>query len=416
MKFTCFFNLKIVGSFLVVLQTQTAKADVSPELKKIVNYSLSVRSHDFTKVLFDRDVITEKNKNFSELRMDLIQKGSDLMFDTQRVENLTEENFINLVPTALSEEQRSKLFRKYNAAFSPKYYRIFIKTEKTDLYSQSKIFLHEAVHAYQYLFRMPLDLLWFKQQGYTAKNALDYLAFHYEAEAHWFVYQLDPPLAWQDYAQGLFKKEMKHEEARFHVNSMTFGLINYTYNVYSEKLLPVVDQLMSRRDTQYFLPTLAARYFSFPVVSDSLQTPSVHGGYNLNFHRKFSLAIKKAYDEFNLDLRFFQKNSIDQKNIYRPLVDHFVQISSKFDENQKTWILNCWQKVFATVGLSGVHSIKISDYFVPEQGASEEIQKISVFYRQGLDIYQQSLIEYSSTGADDFLQREVELPDPETVN
>lgn len=393
------------------LYSLLAQADLNPLFSQYYEYQ-SNKSKQFLDQMYERGVMNANSHAFAVRRLDLVKQSANLFFASSRVEEMSAQSIQRDRTEILSEDQLKVLTNKYKGIFSPKYFKISLATNQI-FFNQAVVFNHESMHAYQYLFRLPVDFIFLVKSGYSPLQAINILSFHYETEAHWYVHQFTPPQAWNEYLDQISKQDKKHHEAKFHFGTMTFGVFNYLSNKMSSAQIASVDLPDANWNPLRAPPAYVARFYSFPVLYDGIKKPFLLDEADLRYHYKFFLAVKQAYNQFKSDEDEIVLKKGFQKNLLKPLEENIANFLLNLSPEETTWIVQSWKNLFEAVNDQPVSSVRMKDYFIAKADDSERIQKLSAVFQSGLDQYQQALSQYQSVHQKKpLLQMEVDLANP----
>jgi hypothetical protein len=269
------------------------------------------------------------------------------------VYDLLERNAIKvLTPEIKAKLQLNELTCKYkghctelDGLYLPLNHIIFIDTSlKVD--DLRRVFLHELIHAYQFLYRFPIDtatLSKLVQQGkLKSEETSIYLDYFYESQANWKGMQFDPPVPWWRKIENgdLNIRKVTNAVEFFGISTVPVyahilgwpgalvslgGIalqIEYGAHV-TNRLLPDVaqsktfldkyGQLSSKTDAALLLPELAP-------IDDVLTKINGYAAYNFDFHHEYGAAIQKYY--FG-DEKFLFKNDRNDLDIYNELHNEY---------------------------------------------------------------------------------------------
>jgi hypothetical protein len=261
-----------------------------------------------------------------------------------------------LTPEIKNKLQLSDLTCKYeghctslDGLYLPLNNIIFLDTSlgKVDL---ERVFLHELIHAYQFTYRLPIDIATLNtlaQHGKVKSEEVNlYLDYYYEAQANWKGMQYSLPHAWLPEVE---KGDTDHRLRKgfFSNLALMFGpvfvipsgplaivvggasviLVPLYDNVVTDRLLPNVAQSgkfltfekkyapADNFDAVLMLPELIP-------ISDSLSKAAAFHVYNFNFHKEYGDAIQKYYFGSN-GLLF--RNDRDDLKIYNELHNEYYK-------------------------------------------------------------------------------------------
>jgi hypothetical protein len=226
---------------------------------------------------------------------------------------------------------------------------IFLDTTLDDR-ELERVLLHELIHAYQFTYRLPIDIATLNelvQQGKLKSDEVNlYLDYYYEAQANWKGFQFSPPVPWLLELDKGIDQKLKTGVTRLAVSSgvgvstvfvgatagvglAVYGagwLLHIAYgNSTANRLLPDLaksESLFTINNTPQSKFAAAVVLPELVPIDDSLNKFSGFASYNFEFHREYGDAIQKYY--FGKE-RFLFRNDRNDLEIYNKLHNSYYK-------------------------------------------------------------------------------------------
>lgn len=303
----------------------------------------------------DEKLAAVRDKIFSQLNLHRIpQKYKTLLSATWknlssggRILSMDADAQFKLdIPKEFCHEQKC---HKLVAAYLPFVDAIVISTEAPEDELYAWIY-HELVHAFQYTYRLPLDVITLVESGFVNKtDIIDTLKYFYESQANYYTLKITEDPEWLEYgrsgwslAPGSYGKAI--------LSLFSFGQSLRVGNSFMNDYLPLIDNLgwrqghlhTSRGEQLTFHELIVMRNFGWSF------NPSVN--FDLEFHTDYSHAIEQAYfgkipyllAQDGADQKFFKKmHDAYYEKVLSPLIDE-PRCAIALDEVQKSAALVGW--------------------------------------------------------------------------
>lgn len=198
----------------------------------------------------------------------------------------------------------------------------------------SRVLLHELMHAYQYYFRLPLDLPFVGPD-----KAL--LSYYYESQANWYSMTFSPQGPWIEYL--LHNTRRPRTQFKELLSHMSFGLSDKLALKASHDIIPEQEYLIPNVDFGYggapklihddhgiLLDPKTFSVLNMAELEVFLGKPStLNPGLRINhdFHYQFAKAIEIGY--FNNLPFLFNPNRKDQKLFVKMHNNYFRELVAK---------------------------------------------------------------------------------------
>jgi hypothetical protein len=240
---------------------------------------------------------------------------------------------------------------KVDGLYLPVNHIIFIDTSMSDD-DLMRVFLHELIHAYQFTYRLPIDIATMSelvQQGKIKSEEVNlYLDYFYESQANWKGLQFSTPLQWLLKVEKQIDQKLQVGVSRLLVSSgvaastvfigtgTTAGVGAAVYglgwlfqiaygNATANRLLPDLaksQSLLTINNTPQDKLTAALLLPELVPIDDTMTRYNGFAAYNFDFHRDYGAAVQKYY--FGKD-RFLFKNDRNDLEIYNELHNHYYK-------------------------------------------------------------------------------------------
>lgn len=285
-------------------------------------FSLRLGRSDSESSMFTR--IGQSEKTASERVLKLF----DRMVSEDRITILADSEFdALLVGAKLCESVRCETMKGF---YLPSSHQIFIR-DTTDERSFARALYHELYHAYQFLYRLPVDagsLLSAAKSGLLQKQDIaTYLDFFYEAQANWKTMRVYPDSNWKKEFRNSTTAHIKTIALFFAGGGFAHLLLKDTYNAQTNKFLPRSLQI---DPTLKYSPMGPAAALVLPelIAVDKTKTGlNLTGNLDFSFHARYARAIEKSY--FG-DLPFLFAKSRDDLRIFNYLHDRFTLVIGSY--------------------------------------------------------------------------------------
>lgn len=281
------------------------------------------------------------SKNYDKLRYWLSAKACVSLMNSNRIHILNDKNKILLLEKLeLKTANRNDFFssiKNYKGFFVPQLARIFVP-ESQQHNSINETLMHECIHAYQYLYRLPSDIEALKKsQLIKEEEFVEYLSFYYETEAHWLMHKYHAPAAWKKFALKQSESSIS-KFIRVLGNAGSIGLANVAGSKIYNDNVPIPDKIGSYGG----LSNSNVYWFSMPSsVPQSGFLLTFMGGFRFDFQATFLESLQNA--QFKNRAPFlFDTNGLDRK-VFNLLTDNFYTQSDKIKEH-----IESYQKILAS--------------------------------------------------------------------
>lgn len=328
---------------LVPIDQQVIKK-LNNEFNKITLYKVPESFVDINIGMRNRLDFQHMIQRFDQERLQLAYKACQPIIEKNEIFYLTENNIkilfkiLNLDLT--DKDFVVKKFLSYKGLYIPNLNIIFLNSFSDDENLRFESLIHECLHAYQYQYRLPIDLITLEQNNVKNEEKLNFLAYYYEVEAHWLTQKVNVPAAWQDYVQ----------------NSEDFNIYNKYINTSDQNALFSNYQLKETDASKipllgFFIDVhnkLSSYWSTMPfAVFNNRLNKNNEKPYSLDFHKLFLKSL--AHAQFSgRDTFLFDKNGRDQK-IFFDLNENFYNYILKLKSNQNSQILRIdFSKILTT--------------------------------------------------------------------
>ncbi len=260
------------------------------------------------------------------------------------------------------------------------------------------VLLHELIHAYQFTYRLPIDIA--TLADLVAKEKLKqeevglYLDYYYESQANWKALQFDFPDQWyfsisksQKLQIGLSRLLLSGGVAYAAIGTSAgtgfaiYGagwLLGVAYgNAMANRLLPEVaksESWFTLGNTPGNEVVAATTLPELVPIDDTFTRISSFAAYNFDFHRDYGAAIQKYY--FGNE-RFLFRNDRNDLAIYNQLHDRYYE---------RIGLSTALENESACVALlSKIRSANVVPLVTWLTLPREEIETCSVYRNEGKD-------------------------------
>ncbi len=208
------------------------------------------------------------------------------------------------------------------AFYLPMSHLIFVDYEKLNDDVISWVY-HEIVHAYQYTYRFPRDLIDIVNAAADSKlkynEIIDYLKFYYESQANWYTLQFTRNEKWLDSGETAFLLAPTSFLKSLLVIP-TLGVMLRWSKVEFENFVPKPDQIPGHQGYFQLQQGEQLKFRELLVLRNVFQLFNIGVNFDFDFHKRFSQRIEEAY--FG-ELAFLRQKDGGDQLIFKDLHDQY---------------------------------------------------------------------------------------------
>lgn len=263
---------------------------------------------------------------FDKQRLQLAYQACTTYQATNRI-HILDEHATNMIARELGlNATQAKVFqiavRRDKGFFLPQLGRIFIQ-DSTNLQEVEDSLVHECIHAYQYHYRLPIDVS--ALPNLDANERVAVLSYYYETEAHWLTQKYHLPDSWTALADRMPVPDSMCARTTF-FNALTFGLVTAAHRASDRGSFAKPDQVpLGSSGCMGVHDGVSVNYWYTMPVSDNRLSKSFvwTSEINFEFHRVFLASLQKA--QFGEQMPYlFDPDEFD-RNVFNKLTTNFYE-------------------------------------------------------------------------------------------
>jgi hypothetical protein len=241
-----------------------------------------------------------RNYWFRGSRKAKVAQVKDRLKQSGRVRFVTTDQALDLCRKSFPKADCSQLHGFYVPALDKIY---LVGTSALELANQegiSETFFHELMHAYQYSVRYGYDLYYLQQIPSLVKAGVrpkEFLAYIYEAQAHWYTFLAFEPKLWEPEKSEKKIGPTLAGTGKGLLSAVSFTIIPRVSKKFLDKYLPKFDQRVAHHDDGYLFYALEHTYvFNEPLLyrtKKGVWNPGV--SVDFKFYRLFSESVERNY-------------------------------------------------------------------------------------------------------------------------